>query len=444
MPEDQSPNNKIGLWTSTSLVIGNMIGAGVFLLPAALASFGGISLIGWVVSAIGALVLAKIFSNLSKLVPDGDGGPYAYTHKAFGDFSGFIVAWGYWLSCWCTNATITVSLIGALSVFFPVLATNAIAAIVTGLSTIWLLTWVNTRGIKTSGTMQLVTTILKLIPLVLISIVGIFYIHLANFIPFNVSGTSAITAITASASMTFYAFLGLECATIPSGNVENPEKTIPRATMLGTIITTLAYVLVTISVMGIIPAKTLQNSVTPLSDAADVIWGHGSRYWVGAGVFIAAFGALNGWILITGQISHALAKDKLFPAIFKRENKKGAPAAGIIISSVLVSLFMMMNFSKGLVEQFKFLLLMTTFTVLIPYLFSTAAYVALIGLNRRSPAGKWIRVLVPSVIASVFCIWAIVGIGEKVILWGTVLLIAGLPIYGWVIRKKKQMHNNLS
>ena len=211
--------------------------------------------------------------------------------------------------------------------------------------------------------------------------------------------------------MTFFAFLGLECATIPSCNVESPEKTIPRATMLGTLITTLVYILGTVSVMGIIPAATLQHSVTPFADAAVVIWGKGASYWVGAGVAIAAFGALNGWILITGQISSAIAKDKLFPAIFEKENKKGVPATGIIISSVLVSVFMMMNFTKGLVEQFKFLMLLTTITVLLPYLFSTGAYVILVNRQKNIPRKKWILTLISASLAAAFCVWAIIGSG---------------------------------
>ena len=149
--------NTIGLWTTTSLVIGNMIGSGVFLLPSALAVYGGISIIGWLFSTIGAFILALLFSYLSKAMPSA-GGPYAYTREGLGEFAAFIVAWGYWISIWCGNAAITVALVSYLSVFFPILAVNNIAAVVTGLSAIWLLTWVNTRGINTVGKVQLLTT----------------------------------------------------------------------------------------------------------------------------------------------------------------------------------------------------------------------------------------------------------------------------------------------
>lgn len=437
MPASSSSKNKLGLWTSTSLVVGNMIGSGVFLMPAALAAYGGISVLGWIFSAIGAFLLAKVFSNLSKLLPQADGGPYAYTRKGFGDFAGFLVAWGYWISIWCTNSAIAVALVSALSTFFPVLATSAVTAVLTGLGVIWFLTWINTLGIVTSGKLQLVTTILKIIPLLLVSIGGLFFIRFENFVPFNTSGTSNFTAITATATLTFFSFLGLECATIPSGSVANPEKTIPRATMLGTLIATMIYIVSSVSVMGMIPAKELQHSVTPFADAAMIIWGSSAHYWVSAGVAIAAFGALNGWILIQGQIPYAIAKDNLFPGVFGKQNKKGVPALGIIIGSVLVSVLMIMNYTKGLVEQFKFLILLSTLTVLVPYLFSTAAYVT-IKIEKKYFEGSWLQAIVLAALAFAYSLWAIAGSGQEIVYWGFILLMSGVPFYVWILWKKNR------
>jgi basic amino acid/polyamine antiporter, APA family len=437
MPELNQQKNKLGLWTSTSLVVGNMIGAGVFLMPAALAAYGSISLFGWIFSSVGAFLLAKVFSNLSRLMPLADGGPYAYSRRGLGDFAGFLVAWGYWISIWCTNAAIAVSLVSALSTFFPALATNALLAIVTGLGSIWLLTWINTLGIVTSGKLQLFTTILKIIPLLLVATGGLFFFRAENFIPFNASGVSDFSAITTTATYTFFAFLGIECATIPSGSVSNPEKTIPRATMLSILITTVIYIVSTISVMGMIPGKNLQHSVTPFTDAAVIIWGSGARYWVSAGVAIAAFGALNGWILIQGQMPSAIAKDKLFPAVFCKENKKGVPARGIVISSILVSLLMAMNYTKGLVEQFKFLIMLTTLTVLVPYLFSTAAYIIIRLEDKYLRSGtRWFSTIILASLAFLFSLWAIAGSGQEIVYWGVLLILAGIPFYVMIIWKK--------
>ena len=422
--------NKLGLWTSTSLVVGNMIGAGVFLMPAALAAYGGISLLGWVFAALGAFLLAKVFSNLSKLMPMADGGPYAYSRRGLGDFAGFLVAWGYWISVWCTNAAIAVSLVSALSTFFPALANNALLAVCTGLGSIWLLTWINTLGIVTSGKLQLITTILKIIPLLLVAAGGLFFIRAENFIPFNTSGSSDFSAISSTATYTFFAFLGLECATIPSGHVVNPVKTIPRATMMGIGITTLIYIVSTISVMGMIPAKDLQHSVTPFADAAAIIYGNSARYWISAGVAIAAFGALNGWILVQGQIPYAIAKDKLFPPVFSKENKKGTPALGIIITSIVVSVLMSMNYTRGLVEQFRFLILLATFVVLIPYLFSAASYIIIRLENKTGNSGmRWLLSVILASGAFIFSLWAVAGSGHDIVYWGFILLMTGVPFY---------------
>ena len=437
----QSTVKKLGLWTSTSLVLGNMIGAGVFMMPSTLASFGGISIIGWIASSIGAFLLAKVFAHLSKMMPGSDGGPYAYSKSAMGDFAGFLVAWGYLISVWCTNAAITVSFISALSTFIPALATNSLMAVFTGLATIWILTWINTLGVFTSGKLQLITTILKVVPILLVGIVGLFFIQWDNFLPFNASGTSTLSAITATTTLTFFAFLGIECATIPSGSVENPEKTIARATLLGTFIATAVYILSTVSIMGMIPAAQLKTTVTPFADAATIIWGSGAKYWVSAGVAIAAFGALNGYILIQGQLPAAIANDQLFPAIFAKKNSKGVPAIGVAISSVLVSFFMMMNYTKGLVDQFKFLILLTTLTVLIPYLFSTAAYI--IFRLKEANLSKWIRysAITLASLAFVFFMWMIIGSGQEIVYWGFVLCMSSIPVYVWGVTKRKQEKN---
>jgi APA family basic amino acid/polyamine antiporter len=425
---------KLGLWTSTSLVVGNMIGAGVFLLPAAMAGFGSVGLLGWIFSAIGSFFLAKVFSNMSKLLPHATGGPYAFARHGLGDFAGFLVAWGYFLSTSCANAAITISLVSALSTFFPVLAVSKTAAIITGLCAIWLLTYINTLGVITSGKLQLVTTILKVLPLLLVAVGGLFFLQAKNFIPFNSSGTSVYGAISTTAALTMFSFIGIECATIPAGSVDNPEKTIPRATLLGLLIATLVYILGSVSVMGIIPAAQLARSVTPYADAASIIYGSNARYWVSAGVAIAAFGALNGWTLMQGQMPFAIAKDKLFPAIFSRQNKQGVPYVGILVSSVLVSLFMSMNYAKGLVEQFRFLLLLSLLSMLIPYLFSAASY--LIIKVKNKDANGWPGAVILAILAFGYALWNIAGTGKEAVYYGFLLLMCSVPFYVWVAYKR--------
>ena len=433
----QSEQKKFGLWTSTSLVLGTMIGAGVFLMPSALASYGSISLIGWLFSSLGAIVIAKVFANISKLIPSSDGGPYAFAKAGLGDFAGFLIGWGYLISVWTTNAAIAVSLVSAMSTFFPILAQDASIALATGLVFLWLLTWVNTLGVIASGRVQLMTTILKIVPLVLVAIGGLLLLDPQNLLPFNKSGTSNWQAITATTTLTFFAFLGIECATIPSSSVDNPGQNISKATMFGVWIAASIYILSTISIMGMIPASQLQVSITPFADAAEKIYGHGAKYWVSAGAAIAAFGALNGLILVQGQMPYAMAKDKLFPAFFAKQNRKGVPANGVIVSSIIITLLMFMNNSKNLAGQFKLLILLSTFFTLLPYLFTTVSYLIVRAKQATTfTKTKTVTAIVLSAIAFSFSMWMLIGSGQEIVYWGFIMLMLGVPFYVYMVYKK--------
>jgi APA family basic amino acid/polyamine antiporter len=421
---------KIGIWTSTSLVMGNMIASAMFMLPATLSTYGSISLIGWVVSGLGAICLALVFSWLSQLMPLANGGPYAYTREGLGDFAAFLVAWGYWLSIWSTNAAISVAFLSYLTVFVPALGANSTFAVGVGLSAIWFLTWINTRGIRDAGAVQVITTILKIAPLLFVTIGGLFYIHTENYFPFNSSGTSDINAITTTATLTLFAFLGLECATIPSGQVENPEKTVPRATLYGTLAVTLLYILGTVVIMGVLSPTTLQTSKAPFADAAASMWGEWARYLVAGGAVMSTFGALNGWILMQGQIPAAAAVDKLFPSVLKTENKFGSPYISIIAGSVFVSFLLLMNFSRSLADTYQFIILLSTMTVLVPYLFSAVSFTI---LAVRTKQLKWNSAtkLTIALLAFGYSMWAVGGSGQETVYWGFLLLMAGVPLYGW-------------
>jgi APA family basic amino acid/polyamine antiporter len=419
---------QVGLITATSLVVGNMIGAAIYVLPAALAGYGSISILAWVLTALGALVLAKIFGNFSRIVVNKSGGPYIYTKEGFGDFIAFLMAWGYWISLWVGNAAIAIGVVSALSFFIPALESNAIYAVLTGLGFIWFLTWMNSKGIKTSGRIQVITTFFKILPLLGFIVLGIFYFDVSNFPEFNLTGESDLKTVAVVATLTLYAFLGVECATIPAENIKDPERTVPRATMLGTGITTLIYISATVVLFGLLPVESLKNSPAPFAEASNLIGGQYSGYIVAAGAAIAALGALNGWILISGQIPMAAARDRLFPGVFKKENSKGAPALGIVIGSVLTSAVMLMNFSESLVSQFKFMILLSTLTVLVPYLFTSASY-ALIIIEQRIGTPKLIRNLVLAALGFSYSLWTIYGSGNDTVFYGFLLLLAGIPFY---------------
>ena len=421
-------NQKIGLLAATSLVVGNIIGAGIFVLPASLAKFGSISIVGWLFTATGALILAKIFSNFSKKLKGKSGGPYIYSKVVFGDFIGFLVAWGYWISCWVNNAAIAVAIVSALSFFFPELVTNPFYATITGLSFIWFFTFTSSKGIKSSGKIQILTTIAKLIPLVLIILFGFFIFDLEIFPEFNLTDQNDFEILPVVAVMTLYAFLGLECASIPAENIKNPEKTIPKATMAGTIISTLIYILSTIVLFGIISAENLINSPAPFAEAGEIIGGKYFGFLISAGAAISAIGALNGWILITSYMPMTMANDRLFPKVFAKKNKKGFPYLSLLLGSILTSIVMTMNYTDGLVDRFEFLILLTTLSTLIPYFFVSVSYI-LFHVEKRLFKINSFRSVILGLFGSLYSLWAIFGSGIDSIFYGTILLIVGIPIY---------------
>ena len=259
---DKNLKRTMGLTMATALVVGNMVGSGVFLLPASLASVAGpVSIIGWVFTGIGAMLLALVFARLGRTFPR-TGGPYAYSRRAFGDFIGFQTAWGYWIAAWAGNAAIAVAFVGYLAVFWGDLGSNNLLAALVGIAVIWLLTFVNIAGARETGAVQVVTTVLKFVPLAIIGVVGLFFIDGDNLTPFAPEGTWS--AISAAAPLTLWAFIGLESATVAAGEVKDPERTIPRATIIGTLAATLVYILTTVAVMGVVPQGAARRLVQPV------------------------------------------------------------------------------------------------------------------------------------------------------------------------------------
>ncbi|WP_200842137.1 amino acid permease [Actinomadura sp. K4S16] len=417
---------------ASALVVGNMIGSGVFLLPSSLAEYGPISLIAWVFTSAGAVLLALVFARLARAYPR-TGGPYAYARRAFGDFVGFQTAWGYWIAVWAGNAAIAVAFVGYLAHFWHALATDRVLAAAVGIAVIWLLTAVNAYGVRQGGAVQVVTTVLKLAPLLLIAVGGLFFIKSANFGPFNASGEGAFSAVTAAAALTLWAFIGLESATVPAEDVENPEKNIPRATVAGTAVTALIYILGTVAVLGLVPAAALATSTAPFADAADAAFGGWAADLVAAGAAISAFGALNGWILLQGQVPFAAARDGLFPRVFARTGRGGTPVGGLVISSVLVTALMAMNYNASLVDQFTFVILLATLTTVIPYAYAAAAELVLLATDHTAFSGRRLaRDAVIALLAFGYSVWAISGAGQEVVFKGTLLVFAGFPVYAWL------------
>lgn len=423
---NQKKNKSIGLIICTSLVIGNMIGSGIFMLPASLAKYGGASILGWLATTFGAIMTALVFVRLSRKFPK-QGGPYRYAYDNFGELAGFSVAWSYWVSIWCGNAAISVAAVAYLSVFFPELKTQPIYAVIVALLIIWSLTVINIRGVKEAGIIQVLTTVLKLIPLGLLGIAAFFVFEPQAFEPFNITDKPLINSVTATAALTLWAFLGMESATIPSDNVKNPRVTIPRATIFGVLITAFVYISSQITIMSIVPNEQLQNSVAPYADAARMIWGSWAGDVVAIGAVISCIGALNGWILLQGQVPMTAARDKLLPKIFVDQKNNGVSIVALVFSSIIVSLLVAANFHEGMVSLFTFAILVSTLGIFIPYLLSIAAEIKSI-FSTWHTKPEYLNLLT-TIFALAYCCWAISGIGAKAMIWGVVLISAGIPIY---------------
>ena len=424
---------QIGLITVTTLVLGNMIGSGVFLLPASLAPYGGYSLVGWIISAAGALLLAGVFFRLSKRAPRA-GGPYAYSREAFGDCVGFLVAWVYWIALVGGNATIAVAFASYMSAFVPALGAHPLYGALTAMAAVWVLVAVNIAGIRNAGGVQVVTTILKILPLLALALFGFTRFDPHLLAPGPQAG-SALGAVNICVAATLFAFVGVECATIPAGHVRDPEKTIPRATLLGTAIAAALYIACTAAVMGLLPASELARSQAPFAAAGRLLWGGWASWLIAGAAAISCFGALNGWTLIAGQFPQAVAKDGLFPKLFAHESARGTPVPALLIAGAINSVMVLANYSRGMVAMFTFMVLLTTLGNVVCYLVCAIADGV---LAHRSGRPLRARELLLAAAAFGFCVWAVIGAGKEAVFWNLVLLALGLPLYAWQARVLKR------
>ncbi len=420
------PLRVFGFWTATSLVLGNMIGSGIFYLPASLAHVGPISVLGWMITAVGAISLAYVFSKLSLHNPSA-GGPFSFTRQAYGDEMGFFMAWGYWIMAWSSNAAVSLAFVSYLSHFIPYLAESKIASFGVATALIWLTTFLNCRNLKYGGFVQVLTVIIKISPLIAVALVGWYFIDFNNYTPFNPNHETPLEAINAAAAITMWAFIGLESATVPAENVENPGKTISRATLFGTLLGALIYIIITIVIFGLIPSDKLAQSNAPFVDAATLIFGSWIAPLVGFCVLVSIFGGLNGWIIMQGQIPYALAKEGLFPKAFKKLSDNGTPVFGLVFTSVLMTILMSMNYSKSLVSQFNNMILIGTIMTLGTYLSSALASIKLLGHSFTVKLKP--QVILAVFLGSAYCIWAIFGSGLENLMICFIAYVCGIPVY---------------
>lgn len=432
-------DGKLGLWMCAALVVGNMIGSGIFLLPASLAAYGMDSVAGWLLSATGALFLAVVFAGLSRAFPAAEG-PYAYTRLAFGERTAFVAAWGYWVSVWVGNAAIATGAVAYLSSLLPWISASPPAAAIVTIGFVWLFTAINAYGVRAAGQVQVVTTVMKLLPLLAVVALGVFLFASGDARVRQsplLDATFSLEGTTASATLTLWALLGLESAAVTAANVRDPGRNIPLATLIGTALTALICIAACSAVLLLVPAGQLAGSNAPFADLARSFWGHPASQAVALFAAISGLGALNGWILLQGELPRQLAAAGVFPAAFARLSSRGTPARALCITSLLVTLLVAMNYGKTMVQVFTFMILLSTTATLVLYLLCALAVLVLLGRRQLPVRGSGSVLAVAAVAGSAYSIWALAGAGREAVLWGAFLLALALPVHAWTARRRR-------
>lgn len=418
---EESRSRLLGPVMSTAMVIGLIIGAGIFLLPASIAPFGVNMFAGWALTIAGFLCLAFAFSALAARV---DGGPYEYVKQAFGEEAAFLTNWSYLVSCWAAGAALSVAMAGALARVHPALSAPGLVAPL-AIAAVVLITAIACTGARSAGGAQVVTTGLKLVPLFLVILVVAAVLlsggktqPLANT-PLTGGNVASVAAIMA------FSLLGFEAACYAAGKTANARRTVPLATMAGTAITGLVYLLACTAVVLLVPLAQLSISTQPFADAIAGSLGERAGIAIALFVAISALGALNANVLITGEIGYDMGRAGSVPAAMGRSNRFDMPAVALVASAVVTILLIVMNSSRTLSGLFTFLVLLTTVSSLFLYAVASAA-------AWKQPLRRSARLIVA--LAFLFSLWTFYGAGLEAFLWGLALLAIGWPIR-WLSRR---------
>ena len=426
--------SRIGFWTCTALVVGNVIGMGIFLLPSSLAPFGFNALIGWGITLLGCLTLARVFAHLSAALPAADG-PYGYVRDTLGELPAYMAMWAYWVSLWLTNAALATGVVGYVTVVMP--AIGVIPPMWFALVLVWLFTLVNLLGVRTGGIVQIVTTTLKLLPMLAIAVLGgwVLLSSPASYAAHPPTTPVTFAGVMAASTIALFAMLGIESASIPASRVDNPGRTIPRATMTGAVVVALIYVVVSTVPLLLLRQDVLASASAPFALLMDTFGHAGSGRWLALFVVISGLGALNGWTLLAGQLTRTMADNGVLPPLLARSNRHGAPVAALLITATLASVMVWMSYSSSLVAAFTFITLVVTAANLPLYL---ACALALAVLWRRGAPGCSGRgVLLVAGVGAAYVVFAFVGIGGKPFVYALGLIAAGLPLYVFMRWRRK-------
>jgi APA family basic amino acid/polyamine antiporter len=434
IPKAAKTHGRLGVGMCIALVVGNMIGSGVFLLPVSLAPLGLSSFYGWLLTIGGTLCIAFVLARLARDMSGGCG-PFTYANAAFGPAIGFTIAWSYWISVWVSNSTLAVAAVSNLSILFPSLASARGLPAVAAIVPIWILTIINCLGVRRAGGVQTITTILKLIPLAGAIAVGAWLLISGTVAPMATSAQPVTPGgIRLAATLTLFALLGFESALVAGDRIEDPKRTIPRATLWGTAITGLIYLLACSAVTLLLPEAAVAKSHAPFALFFATFAHPALGPVVAVFAAIAALGALNGFVLLQGELLLTLARAKMLPAWFAHENRYGTPQRAHIVSSVLASVLVLANYTRGLADLFEFMVLVTTSVSIIFYLGGTLASFRLLRMGRIRGSRGFAMV---AMMGFAYSAWTFYGAGLEASIWSLAMTAAGLPIYFFMRRQAR-------
>ena len=425
-----SVNTKIiGFWRGWSIAVGCAVGSGIFMMPTLLAPYGLIGFGGWLIAGAGSVLVALTMSRLVRRIPK-TGGPYVYANEGLGHFAGFIIAWTYWVACITAIAGISIAFVSYLGFFIPAISHSSLLSLLASLVLVWLIVTLNIFSIESSAKFQVVSTLLKLLPLFFMMFLGLVGFDSNNLPEINPTNANPFILLATVTTLVMWSFVGIETATVPAENFINPEKTIPKVLIAAVLSVLTIYILVSIAVAAIVPADELMNSSAPFALAATKILGFSGGVIIAFGALISTLGSLNANTLTAGNITFAAARDKLLPSKFLTLSDAGTPIFSFILAGSFVSFLLMLNYTKGLIDAFIFFAMLSTLSTLIAYLFCAMAELKFLKNDDSSKQRNTaIFLTFGTFLYAFFAIW---GAGMEIVFYSFMLILVGMPMYAWM------------
>ncbi|MBL4935757.1 amino acid permease [Clostridium sp. YIM B02515] len=437
----QKPKLKrdLGLFITTALVVGNMMGSGIFILLASLAqeTGPGATMLGWLISGTGALFIALSFANLGSKMPV-TGGPYEYSKRAFGHFIGFQNAWLYWNSSWIGTIASLTGTTAYVAAFFPILNESRLAAFLFTSAILWIFTYINILGVRKAGIFQTILVITEIVLFIIFIVAALKHYNPEYLKPMFPEGKGLNTVPTAAA-LTLWAFTGFETAAITAGEVKNGARNVRLGTIYGIIIGILLYFTLNFTAMTSISQKDLINADGNWNAILTPYFGSSLTKVIIVTELVSILGTTFACILTTARMSYAAAENKIFPKVFENVHPKyKTPDVSLIIAAILGNILLALNYTKSLQQVFTFMILLATLAGLPVYASTAAAEIRLsININNKPSKTYIIKKSIIPAIAFIYSLWAIYGSGLESVLYGVLLAALGIPVYFYMKKRNR-------